>query len=220
MFLSNSVKEERTDGKYLNKQSMELVEIVKKQVEDSVNVKRALLADDLSLQKIALAGDKCINAYKNGNKVMFAGNGGSAADAQHFAGELVSKFSFDRPGLPSIALTTDTSIMTAIGNDYGFDRLFARQIEAQGIKGDVFVGISTSGNSSNIVEAMKVCREMGITTIGLTGINPCKMDEFSDITIKVPSCETPRIQECQTLIGHILCCIVEERIFSQFKQGN
>ena len=193
---------------------MEPIETVRKQVEDSANVKQALLADIDTLEKIARAGEICIEAYRNGNKVMFAGNGGSAADAQHFAGELVSRFYFDRPGLPSIALTTDTSILTAIGNDYGFDRLFARQVEAQGIKGDVFVGISTSGNSSNIVEAMKTCRKMGIVTIGLTGDKPCRMDEFSDIIIKVPSTETPRIQECQTLIGHILCCIIEAGIFA------
>lgn len=196
---------------------MDPIETVRKQVEDSANVKQALLADADTLEKIARAGEICIEAYKNGNKVMFAGNGGSAADAQHFAGELVSRFYFDRPGLPSIALTTDTSILTAIGNDYGFDRLFARQVEAQGKEGDVFVGISTSGNSANIVEAMKVCRKMGITTIGLTGLKPCRMDEFSDIIIKVPSTETPRIQECQTLIGHILCCIIEEGIFPRNK---
>ena len=196
---------------------MEPIETVRKQVEDSANVKQALLADADTLEKIARAGEICIEAYKNGNKVMFAGNGGSAADAQHFAGELVSRFYFDRPGLPSIALTTDTSILTAIGNDYGFDRLFARQVEAQGKEGDVFVGISTSGNSANIVEAMKVCRKMGIATIGLTGLKPCRMDEFSDIIIKVPSTETPRIQECQTLIGHILCCIIEDGMFSRFK---
>lgn len=196
---------------------MKPIETVKRQLTDSANVKQALLEDADTLEKIARAGEICIEAYKNGNKVMFAGNGGSAADAQHLAGELVSKFYFDRPGLPSIALTTDTSILTAIGNDYGFDRLFARQVEAQGKEGDVFVGISTSGNSANIVEAMKVCRKMGIATIGLTGRKPCGMDELSDIVIKVPSSETPRIQECQTLIGHILCCIIEEGIFPRNK---
>ena len=196
---------------------MKPIETIKRQLTDSANVKQALLEDADTLEKIARAGEICIEAYKNGNKVMFAGNGGSAADAQHLAGELVSKFYFDRPGLPSIALTTDTSILTAIGNDYGFDRLFARQVEAQGKEGDVFVGISTSGNSANIVEAMKVCRKMGIATIGLTGRKPCGMDELSDIVIKVPSSETPRIQECQTLIGHILCCIIEEGIFPRNK---
>lgn len=196
---------------------MDSIDIVKKQVAESANVKRALLADECTLKQIAQAADKCISAYRAGNKVLFAGNGGSAADAQHFAGELVSKFYFNRPGLPAIALTTDTSILTAIGNDYGFERLFARQVEAQGVKGDIFVGISTSGNSANILEAMKTCRKMGITTIGLTGAKACKMDEFSDIAIKVPSCETPRIQECQTLIGHILCCIIEDNLFSRFK---
>lgn len=145
---------------------------------------------------------------------MLAGNGGSAADAQHLAGEFVSKFYFDRPGLPSIALTTDTSILTAIGNDYGFERLFARQVQAQGNEGDVFIGISTSGNSQNIVEAHAECKRKGIFTIAMTGSKPCKMDNF-DLVIKVPSESTPRIQECQTLIGHIICCIVEEEIFGK-----
>ena len=197
---------------------MEAIDIVRRQVADSAAAKQALLEDEATLEKIALAAQKCTESYRNGGKVLFAGNGGSAADAQHFAGELVSKFYFNRPGLPSIALTTDTSILTAIGNDYGFERLFARQVEAQGVKGDVFVGISTSGNSANIVEALKTCREMGIFTVGLTGSKACKMDELCDLVIKAPSPETPRIQECQTLIGHILCCIIEENIFGHLNK--
>lgn len=193
---------------------MDSVDIVRKQVCDSAYVKNLLLANEAVIARIAQVADLCTEAYRNGKKTLFAGNGGSAADAQHFAGELVSKFYFDRPGLPSIALTTDTSIITAIGNDCGYKQIFARQIQAQGVKGDVFIGISTSGNSENIVEVLPVCREKGITSIALTGANPCKMDEF-DIVIKVPSNETPRIQECQTLIGHIICCIVEENIFSE-----
>ena len=144
---------------------------------------------------------------------MWAGNGGSAADAQHMAGELVNKFSFDRPGLAALSLSTDTSIITAVGNDYGFDRLFARQVEAQGCPGDVFIGISTSGRSKNIVEALKACREKGITSVAIVGADPCPLDE-ADHVIHVPSTVTPRIQECQTLIGHILCYLVEQSLFA------
>lgn len=193
---------------------MKINDIIKTQISDSSEVKRQLLSDEKVLNAIADAAMICIEAYRNGKKTMFAGNGGSAADAQHLAGEFVSKFYFDRPGLPSIALTTDTSILTAIGNDYGFERLFARQVQAQGNEGDVFIGISTSGNSQNIVEAHAECKRKGIFTIAMTGSKPCKMDNF-DLVIKVPSESTPRIQECQTLIGHIICCIVEEEIFGK-----
>jgi len=198
---------------------MNALDIVKKQVEDSMLTKNALLHDEVTLQLIAKAADVCIKAYREGHKTMFAGNGGSAADAQHLAGEIVNKFYFDRPGLSSIALTTDTSVLTAIGNDYGYEKIFARQVQAQGNKGDVFIGISTSGNSKNLVEALPVCKEKGIITVALTGANPCKMDDY-DIVIKVPSTETPRIQECQTLIGHIICCIIEENIFGDMNPSN
>jgi D-sedoheptulose 7-phosphate isomerase len=187
---------------------------VTQHIAESVRVKQAILDDPQLLAKIAEVAEVCADAYQKGGKVIFAGNGGSAADAQHLAGELVSKFYFDRPALPAIALTTDTSVMTAIGNDYGFERLFARQVEAHGNRGDVFVGISTSGNSRNVVEAVLTCRELGITSVGLTGSNPCRMDDICDHVIKVPSVETPRIQECQTLIGHLICCIVEARLFT------
>ncbi|MCQ2198661.1 MAG: D-sedoheptulose 7-phosphate isomerase [Paludibacteraceae bacterium] len=193
---------------------MKGIDIVKLQVSESVRVKESLLSDERTMNIIAEVADVCTKAYQNGNKTMFAGNGGSAADAQHLAGEMVSKFYLDRPGLPSIALTTDTSILTAVGNDYGFERLFARQIQAQGKAGDVFIGISTSGNSMNVVEAFAECRKMGITTVALTGAKQCKMDN-ADYVIKVPSVDTPRIQECQTLIGHIICCIVEKNIFAE-----
>lgn len=193
---------------------MEKIDIIRKQIADSANTKENLLKDDEMLMQIAKAAEVCTIAYKNGRKTMFAGNGGSAADAQHLAGEFVSKFCFDRPGIPSIALTTDTSIITAIGNDYGYGKLFERQVQAQGMKGDVFIGISTSGNSENIVNALPICREKGIITIALTGAKLCKMDDF-DIVIKIPSEETPRIQECQTLIGHIICCIVEDNLFGE-----
>lgn len=198
----------------INIHIMTVQEIIKSQISESARVKEIILNDSSLQDLIKRAAEVCVEAYKNGKKTMFAGNGGSAADAQHLAGEFVSKFYFDRPGLPSIALSTDTSILTAIGNDYGFDRLFARQVQAQGNSGDIFIGISTSGNSRNIVEAGEVCKGKGIFTIALTGGKPCEMDNF-DLVIKVPSESTPRIQECQTMIGHIICCIVEREIFGE-----
>ena len=179
---------------------------------ESIRVKQALLADDALMEKIALVAGLLVEAYRAGHKILWAGNGGSAADAQHMAGELVNKFTFDRPGLAALSLSTDTSIITAVGNDYGFERLFARQIEAQGCPGDVFIGISTSGRSKNLVEALPACRAKGITPVAIVGANACPMDDY-DYVIHVPSTETPRIQECQTLIGHILCYIVEQELF-------
>ena len=192
---------------------MNTLETIKGQISESVRVKQALLADEALMAKISEVADRLVEAYKAGHKTMWAGNGGSAADAQHMAGELVNKFTFDRPGLPALSLSTDTSIITAVGNDYGFDRLFARQIEAQGCAGDVFIGISTSGKSRNLVEALGACRAKGVTSIAIVGANPCPMDDY-DYVLHVPSTETPRIQECQTLIGHILCYMVEQELFS------
>ena len=190
----------------------QMKDMILAQVEESVRVKQALLADETLMEKIAAVASVIVDAYKAGHKTLWAGNGGSAADAQHMAGELVNKFTFDRPGLAALSLSTDTSIITAVGNDYGFDRLFARQVEAQGCKGDVFIGISTSGRSKNLVEALPACRAKGITAVALVGANPCPMDDY-DSVLHVPSVETPRIQECQTLIGHILCYIVEQELF-------
>ena len=186
---------------------------VKAQIAESVRVKQALLADETLLEKISAVAEVLVEAYKSGRKTMWAGNGGSAADAQHMAGELVNKFTFDRPGLAALSLSTDTSIITAVGNDYGFDRLFARQVEAQGCPGDVFIGISTSGKSPNLVNALSACRAKGITSVAIVGANPCPMDDY-DYVIHIPSTVTPRIQECQTLIGHILCYIVEQELFA------
>ena len=149
---------------------------------------------------------QCIAA---GGKVMFAGNGGSAADAQHLAAELVNKFLRQRNPLPGLALTTDTSVLTAIGNDFSFDEVFSKQVQALGRKGDVFFGISTSGNSANIIKAFSVARSMGISTIALTGQGG-RMIEMADCTIAVPASLTPRVQEMHILIGHILCEIIEE----------
>ena len=193
---------------------MNTLDTVKAQIAESVRVKQALLADETLLGKISEVAGVLVDAYKGGHKTLWAGNGGSAADAQHMAGELVNKFSFDRPGLAALSLSTDTSIITAVGNDYGFDRLFARQIEAQGCAGDVFIGISTSGKSPNLVNALAACKEKGITSVAIVGAAPCPMDAY-DYVIHVPSKSTPRIQECQTLIGHILCYIVEQELFGQ-----
>ena len=193
---------------------MNVIETIKTQMAESARIKQRMLEDDALVGRIEDIAGIMVDAYRSGNKTMWAGNGGSAADAQHMAGELVNKFSFDRPGLAALSLSTDTSIITAVGNDYGFDRLFARQIEAQGCAGDVFIGISTSGKSLNLVNALAACNEKEITSVAIVGANPCPMDDY-DYVIHVPSVETPRIQECQTLIGHILCYIVEQELFGQ-----
>ncbi|MFG6702452.1 D-sedoheptulose 7-phosphate isomerase [Campylobacter coli] len=182
---------------------------------DSILVKEQILKDENLITLIKNASLEVIKAYRNGNKTLLAGNGGSAADAQHIAGEFVSRFYFDRPGIASIALTTDTSILTAIGNDYGYENLFARQVQAQGVKGDVFIGISTSGNSKNILKALEFCKQKEIISIGLSGASGGAMNELCDYCIKVPSTCTPRIQEAHILIGHIICAIVEEELFGK-----
>jgi D-sedoheptulose 7-phosphate isomerase len=189
------------------------METIRKQIEKSINIKKLLLEDDEILRSIRRAADLCITSLKNGNKLILAGNGGSAADAQHLAGELVNRFGFERPGLSAIAITTDTSIITSISNDYGFERLFARQIEAIGKKGDVLISLSTSGNSANIIEGIKEAKKASITTIGLTGRSGDKMAHLCDLCLMIPSDETPRIQEAHILIGHIICSLVENSIF-------
>jgi len=188
-------------------------EVIRRRIQESIEAKRRILEDDLLLGGIQAATELVIEAYRSGRKTLLAGNGGSAADAQHIAAELVGRYGFDRPALPSIALTTDTSILTAVGNDYGFDRIFSRQVEALGTEGDVFVGISTSGNSANILRALVACKEKGIASIGLTGTGGGKMAELCDICLRIPSGETARVQESHILIGHILCGLVEEALY-------
>lgn len=196
---------------------MELEQIITEHIRKSISVKESILSNPAIMASIKDAATATVDAYKRGKKTLIAGNGGSAADAQHIAGEFVSRFYFDRPGIPSIALSTDTSIITAIGNDYGFDRLFERQVHAQGTEGDIFIGLTTSGNSENIVRALHACKEKGIKSIVLTGKSGGKASELCDICIKVPSEETPRIQESHILIAHIICCIVEEELFGNQK---
>lgn len=189
-----------------------MIDYIKKQIDESIRIKSELLSDEGLLCTINEVSKVIITALKSGRKVMWAGNGGSAADAQHMAAELVNKFRLERPGMASIALTTDTSILTSIGNDYGYSRVFARQVEALGVPGDVFIGISTSGNSENLVEALDACRKRGVKTVALVGGKACRMDDY-DLVIRVPSTDTPRIQECQTLIGHIICDLVEKSMY-------
>ena len=155
----------------------------------------------------------CVASYRKGGKLLVAGNGGSAADAQHFAGELVGRFEFDRPPLPAIALTTDTSILTAIGNDYGYRDVFSRQILAYGLHGDIFVAISTSGNSGNILDAIMTARQKGLTIIGLSGQTGGQMKALCDYCICAPSSSTPRIQECHLVIEHMICGYIEAAMF-------
>lgn len=192
---------------------LKMKEQVKAWVAESVRVKEALLADEKTMDKIAAVAELLVRTYRAGGKTLWAGNGGSAADAQHMAAELVNKFRKDREGLPAVALTANTSVVTAVGNDCGYDRLFVKQLEAFGRPGDVFIGISTSGNSANLLAVVDFCRAHGIVTVALTGAVACGMDAY-DHVIKVPSTDTPRIQECQTLIGHILCGLVEQSLFA------
>lgn len=174
---------------------------------------RRMAADEALAADIGRAVEACVSSLRTGGKLLFAGNGGSAADAQHWAGELVSRFYYDRPGLPAIALTTDTSTLTAIGNDYGYDYTFARQVEALGRPGDVLVLISTSGNSPNVVRAAEAARARGIAIVGFTGQAGGKLAPMSDICFRIPSNETPRIQEGHEFIGHLLCALIEAEMF-------
>ena len=185
------------------------------QITESISVKQRILTDVALIGLVKQVADKCIAAYRRGNRVLLAGNGGSAADAQHIAAEFVGRYGFDRPGLAAAALTTDTSMLTAIGNDYGFEQIFCRQLEANGRQGDVFIGISTSGNSPNILGALQFSREIGIVTVGLTGQAGGKMKALCDYCIQVPSTDTPRIQESHIMLGHIVCAIVEDELFGE-----
>jgi D-sedoheptulose 7-phosphate isomerase len=187
---------------------------VKAMIVDSIEAKQRVLADERLVASIVEVAQRVEHALRAGNKVMLAGNGGSAADSQHIAAEFVSRFEFDRPGLPSIALTTDTSMLTAIGNDYGYEHVFARQVQANGRAGDVFIGISTSGNSKNVILAVEACKKMGITTVALCGAGG-KLKDLCDHALPVPSTHTPRIQENHVLIGHAICALVEEAIWGE-----
>ena len=172
-------------------------------------------ADTHLLETIEAIVNCCTNCLASGNKLLLAGNGGSAADAQHIAGEYISRFMFDRPGLPAIALTTDTSVITSISNDYGYEYVFQRQIEALATSGDIFIAYSTSGNSSNIVKSLQKAQSKNVITVGMTGNTNGSMVDFCDYIIKIPSASTPRIQEGHAIIGHYICEQVEKNIFGK-----
>lgn len=193
---------------------MQMERDVQYELRKSAEVLATVAQDPAICERIVRSIEICATALQRGNKLLFAGNGGSAADSQHMAAEYVSRFNFDRPGLAAVALTVDTSAITAIGNDYGYECLFARQIEAIGRRGDVLFAYSTSGNSPNIVLALERARQLQIATIGLTGNRRGDMVEFCDICIEVASNETPRIQEAHLAIGHAICGAVEKRIFT------
>jgi D-sedoheptulose 7-phosphate isomerase len=164
---------------------------------------------------IGKAVEAIVTCFRNGGRVYFCGNGGSAADAQHLAAEFSGRFYFDRPVLPADALHCNTSYLTAVANDYGYDKVFARLISGLGREGDILVGLSTSGNSENILQAFAVCREKGVRTLALTGANGGRMKELADMLINIPSTDTPRIQEAHITIGHIICELVEQAIFGE-----
>ena len=184
-------------------------------IADSIAAKTALLNSEPLINTIHKAVQEIVNAYQQGHKVLFCGNGGSAADAQHIAAELSGRFYLDRRPLYAEALHTNSSYLTAVANDYGYDEVFSRLVRAMGSKGDIFVGISTSGNSTNILRAVETAAELGLTTIGMTGAKGGKMKAACTYLINVPSDDTPRIQECHILIGHIICELVETELFGK-----
>ena len=187
---------------------------IKNYIQDSINTKEKILADKTITNAIEEAANVIIDAYQKSKKVLTAGNGGSAGDAHHIAAELVSKFFLERPALCAIALTTNTSILTSVGNDYDHKLVFARQVEAHGNSGDVFIAISTSGNSKNIIHAIEAAKKKGLIVVGLTGQKESEMDNLCDILIKVPFDVTPIIQESHIMIGHIICALVEKTLFN------
>lgn len=188
---------------------------IKKYIQDSIDTKTKILNDEKILETIKKIADRIVEAYRLDKKVLTAGNGGSACDSQHIAGELVAKFFIDRPGLNAIALVNYISSLTAISNDYGYDKSFSRQIQALGEEGDVFIALSTSGNSENIILALEEARKKGVITVGLVGKKECKMDSLCDYIIHVPSTVTPNIQESHIVIGHVICALVEETLFGK-----
>lgn len=192
--------------------------LIQEHFSESITGLLRLKRDEVLINQVEEVINRIVLAYQQQRKVLIFGNGGSAADAQHFAGELVSRFYFDRPGLPAFALTTDTSVLTAIGNDYGYDWVFARQVEACAQAGDVVIGISTSGNSPNVLRGLEAATRQGAITLGLTGQSGGQMRNLCDLCLCVPATSTPRIQEAHLLIEHTICAEVEARLFSPHVQ--
>lgn len=193
---------------------MEYSSHIKNRIQEIIEVEKLILMDEDLISRIELASELIVSAYQSGNKTLFCGNGGSAADAQHLAAELSGKFYLDRPPIHAEACHVNGSFTTAVSNDFGFDMVYARYIQAVGKRGDVLVAISTSGNSENIRKAILEARLIGIRCIVMTGLSGGKISDFADILINVPSMNTPRIQEAHILIGHLICELVEKTLFS------
>ncbi len=189
-------------------------EEIKSRFSESAEIKLKITRDDELIRKILGVAEDIVKALKSGNKVLICGNGGSAADAQHIAAELLGKFYMERKALPAISLNTNVSVLTAVANDYSYEDVFSRQVEGLGNPGDILIGISTSGNSKNILKAFKTARTLNIKTVGMTGITGGKMKDLSDVCLTVPSDVTPRIQESHITIGHIICEIIEKEMFA------
>jgi D-sedoheptulose 7-phosphate isomerase len=190
-----------------------MVNFIKSKIEESIKLKTSLLSNTEILNSVDNVIAEIVTCYKNGGKVLWCGNGGSAADAQHLAAELSGRFYYDRPPLFSEALHVNTSYTTAVANDYSYDIIYSRLVEAMGQKGDVLIGLSTSGNSGNVIKALEKAKEMGIVTVAFTGETGGKMNGISKYLINIPSKDTPRIQECHMLLGHTICEIVEMKLF-------
>lgn len=188
---------------------------IRGQLAETLAIYAAMHDSETVLAALEAGAQACLKALQSGNKILLAGNGGSAADAQHVAGEYVSRFAFDRPGLPAIALTTDSSILTAIGNDYGYEQVFSRQVQALGRPGDVFIGITTSGKSPNILKALDEAGERGMVRIGMSGNRGGPIVERCEVLLAVPAADTPRIQEGHIAMSHIMCGLVEAAYFGR-----
>ena len=188
-------------------------DLIKRNINDSLSVKQELLNSDQLIDQVVEIADLIVQTFKNGNKLLFCGNGGSAADAQHLAAEFSGRYYLNRPPLHAEALHTDTSFMTAVANDFSFEEVYARLIQGIGKKGDILIGMSTSGNSKNVLLALKQAKEQNITTIGFTGEKGENMKAYCDLMLHIPSNDTPRIQECHLMLGHAICELVEKKLF-------
>lgn len=190
-----------------------MIDFIQSKIQDSINLKSALLTSQPILSSVNNLVNDIISCYKNGGKVLWCGNGGSAADAQHLAAELSGRFYYDRPPLFSEALHVNTSYLTAVANDYSYDVIYGRLVQAMGKKGDVLIGLSTSGNSKNVIRAFEKANELGLVTAGFTGQTGGDMKGMTKYLINIPSTDTPRIQECHMLLGHTICEMVEMGLF-------
>ncbi|MEO5675440.1 MAG: D-sedoheptulose 7-phosphate isomerase [Chitinophagales bacterium] len=193
------------------------MERIKEIISASISVKEKILHDPLLITRIRAVAEEVVNCYGHDGKVLFCGNGGSAADAQHIAAELSGRFYFDRDPLDAEALHVNSSYLTAVGNDYGYEHVYSRLIKARGRKGDVFFGISTSGNSANVIKAFELASQIGMITVGMTGDSGGRMKDLCKYLLNAPSNDTPRIQESHIMIGHIICELVEEKMFERGK---